>query len=87
MKEQALSAERARALLKYNPATGSLTWKVNKGRAKAGDVAGYLDPSGYIRLRIDQSSYWAHRVVWLMVTGDWPAQVIDHRNLKRADNR
>lgn len=86
-KKTALTAERARALLKYNPRTGALTWKVDKGRARAGDPAGHLDSSGYVKLRIDQAPYWAHRVIWLIVTGEWPKEVIDHRNCVRSDNR
>ena len=84
----ALTAERAREVLSYEPSTGALRWKVRMGsRAPAG---GLIDKackkSGYINIRIDGIAYRAHRVIWLMVTGVWTLQV-DHKNRNKADNR
>lgn len=31
--------------------------------------------------------YPLHRVVWLIMTGEWPQSLIDHRNLDGLDNR
>lgn len=31
----------------YDPKAGDLIWRVSCGRAKAGDVAGYLQANGY----------------------------------------
>jgi hypothetical protein len=53
----------------------------------AGHVAGSIDPSGYIRICIDGGRYWAHRVIWLMTTGDWPKGRIDHDDLNRSNNK
>ena len=87
MNQSKLSAERARELFNYDPATGSLTWRVNKGRAKAGAEAGYLEPNGYVRLVVDQRRYWAHRAIWLIAYGQLPAGCIDHANGNPSDNR
>lgn len=87
MLKQTLSAERARELFSYDPETGLLTWKVDKYRARKGGVAGYQDPSGYTKIVVDQQRYWAHRVVWLIHTGEWPTGEIDHINGSPSDNR
>jgi hypothetical protein len=42
---------------------------------------------GYRSGNIDGKGYFAHRVIWTMVTGAWPDWEIDHINGDRADNR
>lgn len=42
--------------------------------------------NGYLFGKIFMHSYLAHRVIWAMVTSEWPDQV-DHRNGIRGDNR
>jgi hypothetical protein len=84
------SAEKARELFDYNPETGDLTWRAStKGRRVRGNIAGYIfesEKNGYRVVGVDRRLYPAHRVIWLIVYGYWPAQ-IDHINGKRADNR
>lgn len=45
------------------------------------------DGNGYRRGRIFDRLYLAHRVIWLIQTGEWPKEQIDHRNKIRTDNR
>jgi len=82
-----LTTERANELLAYDPATGELYWKVDRAwNAREGEIAGSVSKNlGYVFIYIDRENYLAHRVIWLMVTGDWPEQ-IDHVNHVRADN-
>jgi hypothetical protein len=84
-----LTFKRAYALLNYDPSTGVLTWKANRGqRTKAGDVAGFVcSRSGYVLLKTCGVQTGAHRVAWLLATGDWPIGEIDHINGQRNDNR
>lgn len=78
------------AILDYNPATGDLVWKdriSGSTRRKGGGIAGYVRPDGYRTIDIGKKPYFAHRVIWCMVTGDWPERDIDHKNRIRNDNR
>lgn len=45
-----------------------------------------LDGYGYLHGRIFDRPYKAHRIIWLLHTGDWPAMHLDHINGNRADN-
>lgn len=83
----ALTAKRARELLKYDPGTGLLHWRIGRPGLRAGDLAGTLTKGGYIQIEVDYRLYKAHRVIWLIVTGKWPKHQVDHRNGKRANNR
>lgn len=80
--------------LEYDPASGRFTWKPNPARSVqwnarfAGKPTGSIDRvTGYARIRFDDRLFYAHRLAWLIVTGEWPVDDIDHRNGDRADNR
>jgi hypothetical protein len=75
-------------LFEYDKETGNLIWKKALAkRIKVGDIAGCkCKVSGYITVRINKKSYYAHRLVFLMHKGYLP-KTIDHINGDRADNR
>lgn len=74
--------------LDYNSNTGVFTWKINRTKnTKAGDVAGYNMPDGYIRITLGGIKYKAHRLAWLYVNGVMPELMIDHINGNPSDNR
>lgn len=81
-----LTAERARELLHYDPATGIVTWKISRGPARAGAEAGRLKADGYREIRVDGRLYTTHRVIWLLVKGKWPPRQIDHKDTVRDHN-
>lgn len=75
-----LTAERLRELLHYDPLTGVFTWKVTRSNnAPAGTVCDYKS-HGYVSVRIDYMLYGAHRLAWLYMTGEWPANEVDHKD-------
>lgn len=83
----ALTAERLRALVSYDPQTGVFTRLVTSGSERAGLAAGSRNSGGYLRFMVDSVQYQAHRLAWLYVHGRWPNGFIDHINGDRSDNR
>lgn len=74
-------------VLTYNPDSGVFTWaKHVNSRAKKGARAGSVNNNGYRRITICESQYLAHRLAWLYMTGEWPAEQIDHINMDISDN-
>lgn len=83
-----VTRERLGELLFFEPETGCFYWRASVGsRARAGDQAGSLGVMGYWMIRLDGRLYYAHRLVWLWVHGEWPTPMVDHANGNRADNR
>ena len=78
---------RLQALYEYNPLSGLFISRVKIGSRPAGSVAGSRNKDGYICIRIDGVSYYAHRLALLYVEGVYPEQVVDHINRCRSDNR
>ncbi len=83
---QVPAVEAVRALLAYEPETGALRWRVSRGKARAGQVAGVLEGRGYVVLGLLGKRYYAHRIAFLLMTGEWP-ELVDHINGDRKDNR
>ena len=82
-----MDAQTARGLLAYDANSGVLTWRVSRGKAKAGSVSGSVKKDGYRSVCVFGKSFQAHRLAWLIVHGAWPRQQIDHINGDRDDNR
>lgn len=84
----ALTAERVRELLNYDPETGGFTWRVYRGGfATAGARAGRPSTFGHIEISVDRRRYKAHRLAWLVTHSEWPAGGLDHINGNPSDNR
>lgn len=75
------------AVLSYNPDTGEFFWKETRGPGRKGTLAGSLENTGYISIRLGRKAYLAHRLVWLYCFRQWPEFNIDHINRVRHDNR
>jgi hypothetical protein len=52
----------------------------------AGKRAGHLSSGGYIVINFEGQAVNAHRIIWLLETGEWPVE-IDHDNGRKDDNR
>lgn len=81
-----LTQARLQEVLDYDPETGIFRWKVDRHRVKAGDLAGSIDASGYMKIVIDQTQYYAHRLAWLYVYGQFPDSFISPIG-EKTDNR
>lgn len=82
-----LSAARLREVFDYYPETGVLCRKRTTWRNTKAGVVGTLTYYGYLQVTQDGERLLVHRLIWCWVTGEWPAQQIDHRNGQRTDNR
>ncbi|MGH8866103.1 MAG: HNH endonuclease signature motif containing protein [Burkholderiales bacterium] len=85
MNKQQLTLERAHALLLYRPMTGVFVWRINRGKARAGAVAGTLQ-HGYRKITLDEQICRAHRLAWFMTYGTWPKFQIDHIDGNKDNN-
>ena len=82
-----LTAARLRELLHYDPDTGVFTWRVRRGVASAGSVAGNTTKDGRVSIYVDNISYRAARLAWLYVYGEWPIKDVGYKNRDCRDTR
>lgn len=66
---------------------GALVRKVRVWDHQIGEVAGAIHLGRYVRVCVDRTHILAHRIVWAMTHGEWPALFIDHINGNGLDNR
>jgi hypothetical protein len=78
--------EQLKELLRYDPETGQFTRLVDRGKYRAGSVAG-AQIDRYLRISIGGKWYRAHRLAWFYMTGEWPSETVDHENRDPLDNR
>ena len=82
-----ITQERLKELLDYDPETGVFTRRQQRGRGLAGMPAGNVSSLGYVYITLDRHRCLAHRLVWLLVTGSFPKEFVDHINGDTSDNR
>jgi hypothetical protein len=90
MSDGAISLEKLKSLINYDPCTGLMFWKEhrsNPNRVKSGDLVGTLTKKGYINVQLYRKMYKAHRLAWFYMYGYMPINQIDHINGVKADNR
>lgn len=83
----ALTVERLKEVLHYDPASGVFMWLVDGRKALKGTVAGSPNDKGYIHIQIDGVLYKASRLAFLYMTGLWPTRFVDHKSTDKLDNR
>jgi hypothetical protein len=84
-----LDHSRLLALLSYDPQTGIFIWRCNRpGGVKAGAQAGYVHKKlGYVLIGIDGEVFLGHRLARFYMTGSWPPEETDHRDLRKSNNK
>ena len=82
-----IDCNQLREILEYQPETGLFFWKKKRNGISVGQLAGGKDRDGYIRIRIDNVKYAAHRLAWMYIHNDFPKNFIDHINGIKIDNR
>lgn len=75
-----LTQEILREILHYDPETGLWSWlKPASRNIKPGDRAGSFS-GRYIRIQIWGTHYQSGRLAWFYMTGEWPPNLIDHKD-------
>lgn len=82
-----LTADRLRALLQYEAETGLFFHRRKVNQTDIGTPAGWINEHGYRVMCVDGHKYMAHRLAWLFVKGEWPADEIDHVDADRLNNQ
>ena len=93
-----ITKEQACESVIYDPDTGIFTRKIKSSpRIKAGDICNHVNWKGYIEFYVCGYLVRAHRLAFLIMTGNWPNLMIDHidgnkqnnkwSNLREVDNR
>ncbi len=75
-----VSVETLRNLFQYDPSSGVLT------HVRTGKPAGSKASKG-CRVSVLKEDYMAHRIIWLLMTGDEPPEVIDHKDGNPFNNK
>lgn len=70
----------------YDPDTGALTYRQPRGSLPAGRPAGTVTSSG-CNVKYNGSYILAHRIIWNIMTGEWPQHPVRHVNGNKLDNR
>jgi hypothetical protein len=74
-------------LLDYELTTGLFLRKKKYGKYEIGSIVGNANHDGYIYIRIKGKGYAAHRLAWLLVANEDPAELeIDHIDGNRQNN-
>ena len=80
--------ERIRQVLDYEPEAGLLRWRQKiADKVVVGAVAGNSTGRRDVRVMVDGVLYQAHRLAWVIMTGEQPPTNIDHINQDTRDNR
>ena len=82
-----ITHDQLRGIISYDPDTGIFLWIKARGGKRAGSIAGHVNNCGYLIIRINGIGYMAHRLAYLYMTGSFPIERTDHKDLDKTNNR
>ena len=81
-----ITKEKLQAVYDYDERSGSLSHRRTTFTGNAKEIATRSHGCGYLYVHINKKRYFAHRIIYMYMTGCFPKQV-DHINHIRDDNR
>lgn len=88
--QKSLTASRLREVIHYDALSGAMTWRAKTNARSTtiqiGAKVGWVNTQGYLQVRIDGICYLLSRLAVLYVTGEWPADEVDHKDLNPLNN-
>lgn len=82
-----ITRERAIEAFIYDSETGNLRNRTTRrGGARAGEIAGCVNPDGYLQVKIDYQTIKVHTIIWLIVHGEY-VPLLDHKDRDTLNNR
>jgi hypothetical protein len=82
-----LTREQLMSALEYCPETGVFRRRVRSANMPAGSVAGHRKTNGYVEISLFNRVYYAHRLAFLYMTGEFPVNHADHIDGDRSNNK
>lgn len=65
----------------YNPTTGEVR------RNGSNKLTGSVGKKGYLQLSLNGTLYMATHVIWVIMTGQFPANTVDHKDRNKLNNK
>lgn len=81
-----ISHSRLLELVHYDPETGIFSPRQHRPGVRHKPALGNVDCTGYRRICIEYRRYLAQRLAWFYMTGAWPVNEIDHRDVNKDNN-
>lgn len=87
-----ISHARLKEVVHYDPETGHFTrlkspYPACIGRRLGSPLQGRDSLPTYLTVDVERRTYKAHRLAWFYMTGEWPNELIDHKNCDGFNNR
>jgi hypothetical protein len=79
--------EEIREVFRYDPKTGHVHWREERPGLRPDMRADGGMQDGYRIITYRGITMSAHRVVWVLVKGEWPVGIVDHEDRDSQNNR
>tara|TARA_R110000822_G_scaffold309905_1_gene440611 strand:+ start:282 stop:662 length:381 start_codon:yes stop_codon:yes gene_type:complete len=91
-KESRFRYSDAQLMFRYERNTGNIYWKIFNGHMHPCGLAGCIhthkrNNKTYRFIKVRGLKFKAHRLVWLLIYGEWPQGIIDHIDGDGLNNR
>lgn len=86
-KRNDLTRDQVLAKVRYFKTSGLFRWVEHRDAWRVGQIAQRITSKGYVQIYLYGHCYLAHRLAWLVMTGSWPEEEIDHRDGDPMNNK